>query len=157
MKTAVIYYSFTENTHRAAYAIIDLLKDRGEEAIAVRIRPLKEETSFLGQCKEAFLAKKPELYRTLVDLKDFDRVILGSPVWAFKPAPAINTYLDKCNSLEGKEAFSFVTYGSGAGKQKALMIMNKGLLAKGARVAGTMSFRQGEDAGACKEKAQKVL
>ena len=157
MKTAVIYYSFSGNTRRAAYAIIDILRDRGEESIAVRIRPLKEERSFLGQCKEAFFAKKPELYRTLFDLKDFDRVILGSPVWAFKPAPAINTYLDKCSSLEGKEAFSFVTYGSGAGKQKALEIMKKGLLAKGARITGTMSFQQGEDARACKERASKIL
>ena len=157
MKTAVIYYSFTGNTHRVAQVIIDILKNKGEEAIPVRIRPLKEVTSFLGQCKEAFLAKKPELYRTILDLKDFDRIILGSPVWAFKPAPAINTYLNKCSSLESKEAICFVTYGSGAGKQKALLIMKKGLLAKGARVTGTMSFRQGEDARVCKEKAQKIL
>jgi len=157
MKTAVVYYSYSGNTDRAAYAIIGALRDKGEEAIAIRIRPLKEETGFLAQCKEAFLARKPELYRTLFDLKDFGRVILGSPVWAFKPAPAINTYLDKCGSLEGKEAISFVTYGSGAGKGKALLIMNKGLLAKGARVTGTMSFQQGEDAEKCKEKAKKVL
>ncbi len=157
MKTAVIYYSYSGNTHRAAHAIMDFLKNKNESAIAVRIRPLREVTSFFGQCKEAFLAKKPELYRTLIDLKDFDRIILGSPVWAFKPAPAINTYLDQCGSLKGKEAISFVTYGSGAGKEKALLIMKKGLLAKGARVTGTMSFQQGEDAGECRRKAKKIL
>jgi len=157
MKSAVVYYSFTGNTHRVAYAIIDLLKSRSEEAIAIRIRPLKEETGFFGQCKGALLSRKPELYRTLFDLKDFDRIILGSPVWAFKPAPAINTYLDKCGSLEGKEAFAFVTYGSGAGRTRALEIMASRLRDKGAHVTGTMSFRQGEDAKACKEKIQKVL
>ncbi|MGB2706065.1 MAG: NAD(P)H-dependent oxidoreductase [Candidatus Omnitrophota bacterium] len=157
MKTAVIYYSFTGNTHRVAQIIIDILKSKGEEAIPVRIRPLKEETSFLGQCKEAFFAKKPELYKTLLDLGDFDRVILGSPVWAFKPAPAINTYLDKCSSLKGKEAISFVTYGSGAGKGRALEIMKRGLEAKGAHVAGTMSFQQGENIAVCKEKLSKML
>ena len=157
MKTAVIYYSFTGNTHRVAQVIIDILKNKGEEAIAVRIRPLKEVTSFLGQCKEAFFAKKPELYKTLLDLGDFDRVILGSPVWAFRPAPAINSYLEKCSSLEGKEAISFVTYGSGAGKGRALGIMKRGLEAKGARIAGTMSFQQGEGVEKCKEKLSNML
>lgn len=157
MKTAIVYYSLTGNTHRVAQAIACVLEQKGEKAIPVRIRPLKEITSFLGQCKEAFLGRKPELYRTLLDLGDFDRVILGSPVWAFKPAPAINTYLDKCSSLEGKEALCFITYGSGAGKGKALEVMERGLRAKGARVAGTMSFQQDEDIETCKETLRKTL
>ncbi len=104
MKSAVIYYSYSGNTHRVAQLIIDLLKNKGEEAIPIRIRPLKEEASFIVQCIEAFLGKKPKLYRTLLDLKDFDRVIMGSPAWAFKPAPAINSYLNECSSLDGKTA-----------------------------------------------------
>lgn len=157
MKSAVIYYSFTGNTHRVAELFVNILKNKGEEAVPVRIRPLKEETSFLGQCKEAFLGNKPELYRTLLDLKEFDRIILGSPVWAFKPAPAINTYIDKCSSLEGKEAICFVTYGSGAGKGKALTIMKKGLEGKGARVVGEISFQQGEGNEKCRGKLSRLL
>jgi len=157
MKTAIIYYSYTGNTHRVAQLIVDMLKKKGEEAIPVRIRPLAEETSFLGQCRDAFLGKKPELYKTLLDLKDFDRIILGSPVWAFRAAPAINTYLDKCTALDGKEAICFVTYGSGAGKNNALGSMKKSLEAKGARVVGTMSFQQGEGSGKCREKLSKLL
>ena len=157
MKTAIIYYSFTGNTHRVAQTIADILEEKSERVIPIRIRPLKEETSFIRQCREAFLAKKPELYKTLLDLGDFDRIILGSPVWAFKPAPAINTYIDECSSLKGKEALCFVTYGSGAGKGRALKIMEKGLCLKGAHVVGTMSFQQGEDVEACKEKLRKIF
>lgn len=157
MKTAIVYYSYSGNTHRLAQLILGILKERGEEAVPIRVRPLKEETSFFIQCKEAFFGKKPELYKTLLGLKDFDRIILGSPVWAFKPAPAVNTYLDKCSSLNGKEAIPFITYGSGTGKDKALLIMKKSLEAKGARVLKTMSFQQGESAASCREKLKEVL
>ncbi len=157
MKSAIIYYSFTGNTHRIACLFADILKNKGEEAVLVRIRPLKEQTSFLGQCKEAFLNKKPELYRTLLDLKDFDRVIIGSPVWAFKPTPAINTYIEQCGSLQSKTAICFVTYGSGAGKNRALEIMKKALEGKGARVIGTISFQQGEGSEKCRKKLSEIL
>ncbi len=157
MKSAIIYYSFTGNTHRIACLFADILKNKGEEAVLVRIRPLKEETTFLRQCKEAFLNKKPELYRTLLDLKDFDRVIIGSPVWAFNPTPAINTYIEQCGSLQGKTAICFVTYGSGVGKDRALEIMKKALVAKGARIAGTVSFQQSENEKQCKEIIRNVI
>ena len=157
MKSAIIYYSFTGNTHRIACLFADILKNKGEEAVLVKIRPLKEETTFLRQCKEAFLSKKPELYRTLLDLKDFDRVIIGSPVWAFKPAPAINTYIEQCGSLQGKTAICFVTYGSGIGKDRALEIMKKTLVAKRARIAGTVSFQQSENEKQCRKKLSEML
>jgi len=157
MKSAIIYYSFTGNTHRIACLFADILKNKGEEAVLVRIRPLKEETAFLKQCKEAFLGKKAELYRTLLDLKDFDRVIIGSPVWAFKPAPAINTYIEQCGSLQDKTAICFVTYGSGVGKNRALEIMKKALVMKGARIAGTVSFQQSENKKQCRKKLSEML
>ena len=157
MKFAVIYYSYSGNTHRVAQLIIDLLKNKGEEATPIRIRPLKEETSFIAQCIEAFFGKKPELYRTLLDLKDYDCIIMGSPVWAFKPAPAINTYLSECGSLEGKTAILFVTYRFCAGKDKALQAMKKGLEAKGARVQTMTSLQQTECAKECRDKISKLL
>ena len=157
MKSAIVYYSYTGNTHRVAQFISDILKDRGEEVIPVRIRPLKEEAGFLAQCRDAFFGKKPELYRTLLDLRDFERIIIGSPVWAFKPAPAINAYLDKCGSLEGKKAACFVTYGSGVGKEKALRIMENSLRAKGAEVTAGVSLQQGENEKSCRDKLVRLL
>lgn len=156
MRSAIIYYSYSGNTHRVAEAIMNILKSKDEEIIPVRIRPLKEEANFFMQCVEAFFSRKPELYRTLLDLKGFDRVIIGSPVW-FKPAPAINTFLDKCGSLEGKEAVCFVTHGVGIGKNMTLKIIRKGLEAKGARNVKTISFREAESAAETREKLLKLL
>ena len=157
MRTAVVYYSFTGNTHRIAQVLIGVLKSKGEEVIPVRIRPLKEEANFLKQCRDSFLGKKPELYRTLLDLGDYGRIVLGSPVWAFNVAPALNAYLDKCSSLEGKEAICFVTYGSGLGKKRTLEILKKGLEAKGAKVVGKVAFQQRENLENCKKKLSRVL
>lgn len=157
MKTAVVFYSYSGNTNRIAHMMIDFLKSKDEEAIPIRIRPLKEETNFIMQCRDAFLAKKPELYQTLLDLKDYDRIIIGSPVWAFKPAPSINTYLDKCSSLAGKRAVCFVTYGSGAGKDKTLASMKKTVESKGANVISVISFQQAENAESCIKKLSGIL
>ncbi|MFC1576539.1 flavodoxin family protein [Candidatus Omnitrophota bacterium] len=157
MRTAVIFYSFSGNTNRVAHLMVEMLKNKGEEVIPIRIRPVKEQTNFALQCKDAFLGKKPELYRTMLDLNNFDRVIFGSPVWAFKPVPAINTYMDKCSSLTGKTAICFVTYGSGAGKDKCLEKMKQQLEAKGAEVTEMLSFQQAESPKSCREKLTKVL
>jgi flavodoxin len=157
MKSAVVYYSYSGNTHRIAQMICDILREKGQEVVPVRIRPLKEETSFFIQCRDAVLGKKPEIYRTLLDLTGFDRVILGSPVWAFKPVPAINAYLASCSTLDGTSAVCFVTYGSGTGKEKALSVMEKGLRGKGANVVAKISFQQDESPDASREKLSKVL
>jgi flavodoxin len=157
MRSAIVYYSYTGNTHRMAQVIMDILKSKNEEIIPVRIRPLKEDTNFLAQCIGAFFSKKPELYRTLLDLKSFDRIIVGSPVWAFKPAPAINTYLNKCTPLENKEAICFVTYGSGTGKDKTLENIKKQLEVKGVRNIKTISFQQDESSAEAREKLLKLL
>ncbi|NQT22628.1 MAG: NAD(P)H-dependent oxidoreductase [Candidatus Omnitrophica bacterium] len=157
MRTAVVYYSYSGNTHRVGQLIIGVLKSKGEDGIPVRIRPLKEEVSFIKQCRDAFMRKKPKIYRTMLDLKDYDRIILGSPVWAFNAAPAISTYLEECRSIEGKEAICFVTYGSGAGKDKTLKAMKEKLTERGAKVVAEVSFQQNEGLESCREKLEKIL
>jgi NAD(P)H-dependent FMN reductase len=67
---------------------------------------------------------------------------LGTPVWAFGPAPAMNTFLDKCLGLEGKEAVLFTTYGSGVGKERCLDYMEDILSKKGARQFRRFSIQE---------------
>ena len=157
MRTAIIYYSYSGNTHRVANLMAEILKGKGDDVVLVRIRPLKEEKNFILQCRDAFLVKKPELYRTLTNLKDFDRVIIGSPVWAFKPAPAVNTYMDICQNISGKECMVFATYGSGAGKDRAIEFMKKDLEKKNVTVSTVFSFQQAEKDEVVREKIIKAL
>ncbi len=144
MRTVIVYYSYSGNTHRVAQNMGETLKVQGHEVTLVRITPLNETRSFLGQCLAARKGDKPELYKTLTDLSAFDNVVIGCPVWAFKPAPAVNTYIDVCDGLKDKKAVCFVTYGSGVGKDATLNLMKKMLSDKGAQVKASIAIQQND-------------
>jgi flavodoxin len=40
---------------------------------------------------------------------DYDLIIIGTPIWAWSPTPAIRTYI-KNNNLSGKKIALFFTY-----------------------------------------------
>ena len=157
MRSIVVYYSYSGNTHKVAQGLVGALKSRGEEVTPVRIRPLKEDRNLVIQILNTILGKKPELYRTLLDLSGFDRIIVGCPVWAFTPTPAINTYLDKCASLGGKKAVAFVTHKIGLGSKQTLSAMKKRLELKGAKSVKTISFQQNHPAEKYKNEFLKLL
>jgi NAD(P)H-dependent FMN reductase len=76
------------------------------------------------------------------DLSGYDLICFGTPVWAFGPTPAMNTYLADCSGLEGKEIILFATYGSGAGKERCLNYMQNILAQKGAKGFKRFSIQQ---------------
>lgn len=50
----------------------------------------------------------PEIQEINVDLNKYDEIILGTPVWWYRSAPAIRTFLTK-NNLKGKTIKPFAT------------------------------------------------
>lgn len=128
MKRVVVYYSYSGNTRKVAKALIEFLQERGSAEQLEIISPSESE-SFFGQARRAFRHTKAKIGPIKLDLSDYDLVCLGTPVWAFSPAPAMNTYLDKCCGLEGKAIVLFTTYGSGLGNERCLNYM-QGILAK---------------------------
>jgi flavodoxin len=118
MKTLIVYYSYSGHTDHVARLWADKLKATGEVVIR-RLRPKQEMTSFGSQCKAAFTGQKAELEEGMdYDVSPYDLIIIGSPVWAFAPVPAINTYLAKVNGLHGKKVVVLLTSGSGLGVKK---------------------------------------
>lgn len=115
MKTLIIYYSYSGITDKVVNMFAGILRKKGEVVIQ-RLKPKQEITTFIGQCRAAFTKKRTELRDGVsFDVKNYDMILLGSPVWAFAPAPAVNTYLDNLSGLEGKKAIVLLTSGSGAG------------------------------------------
>jgi len=51
-----------------------------------------------------------------VDVSGFDLVVFGSPVWAFKPTPAIHAAIDALKGCQGKNATAFCTHGGRPGQ-----------------------------------------
>jgi flavodoxin len=115
MKTAVIYYSHDGNCALVA----DILKTEFN-ADVFRIETLDDKKRkgillmFWGG-GQVFRGIKPPLKPLSVDINAYDLIILGTPVWAGSPTPAIVSFLDK-NSITGKKIALFCCHGGGMGK-----------------------------------------
>jgi len=141
MKSAIIYYSFSGNTRKAAELLTHELQAKGEVQ-QIELIGIDESKSFFGQCQRAIFRKRAEIQPVIFDLSQFDLVCFGTPVWAFGPAPAMNTYLDKCFGLAGKDAVLFTTYGSGAGRERCMDYMQDILEKKGVKSFKRFSVQQ---------------
>lgn len=124
-KRIVVYYSLTENTKEAAEKIADRLS-----ADIVRIKTVKDipETDakkFLIGGMQAMFGMKPEIEEMEIDISAYDEVIIGTPVWAGKNAPALNTFL-KNVSVRRKVSAVF-TFSGGGDNDKCIAVLKKKL------------------------------
>ncbi len=132
MRYLITYYSYSGNTDKVVGIISEMLKSKGSEAMVQRLRPKDEIHNFFAQCKAAFLRKRAVLAEEMIfNTSKYDFIMIGSPVWAFAPTPAINTYLDHVSGLDGKTALVFLTYGSGTGVRRCFKEIKSVLKRKG--------------------------
>ncbi len=141
MKSAIIYYSYSGNTKKVADILAAALSKFGPVQQIELIAP-DESKSFFRQCRRAFYHLRAKINPVQIDLSDYDLICLGSPVWAFAPAPAVNTYLDLCTGLKGKVVVLFTTYGSGTGNQRCLKYIQDLLSKKEAKSFNCFSVQQ---------------
>jgi flavodoxin len=115
MKTAVIYYSYEGNCALIA-GIIKSCMDA--DIFEIKTRDNKKRSGFMKYflgVAQVFLRKRPELLPLAADINSCDLVILGTPVWAASPAPAVVSFLDK-TKISGKKIALFCCHGGGMGK-----------------------------------------
>ena len=132
MKTLVVYYSLTGKTRLVAQAISEALK-----ATLVEIeerRPVAMPFVYISGGMRAFMNWGSKIKPVDVDLKQYERIFIGSPMWAYRPAPAINSFIYRTN-LEGRSVIPFFTMG-GDNSEKAL-----------ANITAKMEKRQGKVVG----------
>jgi flavodoxin len=121
MKTLVVYYTRTGNTKFAAETIAAEIGADIEEIVDLKKR--QGRLAFLGNGKDAMQGKETQIAPTKRSPADYDLIVVGSPIWAGSPTPAIRTYLNK-NDLSGKKValfFSDSGLGQAVEKTKALM------------------------------------
>jgi flavodoxin len=120
MKTLVIYYTRTGNAKFIAETIAAELGADIEEVIDLKNRQGK--LAFISAGRDAMSGKETEIAQTKRTPTDYDLIIIGQPVWAGNPTPAIRTYMNK-NDLSGKKValfFSDISLGQAVEKTKAL-------------------------------------
>ena len=114
MKICIIYHSESGNTsdvaqHLASESDAHLVEIRDRTTYMKLIR-------FLVWFKKASLEEKTEIEPAALDASDYDILVFGSPVWAFKPTPVIHTAIDSLKGCEGKKAVAFSTHGGKPGQ-----------------------------------------
>ena len=143
MRIAIIYYSYGGNTREVADILSDFFSKEGSVE-EIELNALDESDSFIMQGARAFFHKQAWLDKVDLDLRGYDVVCFGTPVWAFAPTPAMNAYLDGCYGLKGKAIILFTTYGSGTGKDRCMDFMQNALVKKGGQNFKRFSIRQSQ-------------
>jgi flavodoxin len=106
MKSLVVYYTRTGNTKFVAETIAAELGSDIEEVIDLKKRG--GTLGYMAAGRDATGEKLTEIAPTKQVPKDYDLIIVGTPVWAWRPSAAIRTYLSK-NDLSGKKVALFFT------------------------------------------------
>ena len=106
MKTAIVYYSMSGNTKYVADKIAERI-----EADIIRIDPVKAypdkgAKKFIWGGKSAVMGEKPALHPYEFNVEKYDRIILGTPVWASNFAPPIRTFIKENPDIHGKKWFN---------------------------------------------------
>jgi flavodoxin len=159
MKSLITYYSFSGNTDKIANIFGKILEDKGAVDIQ-RLKPQNEITTFMAQCTAARKHESAVLGDNVkFDASPYDLILIGSPVWAFAPTPAMNTFLDKISGLKGKRVVVLLTSGSGLGVNACFKNIHKILEAKGASRIDEINIpdRKNKDGDFVTSSLQKIL
>lgn len=140
MKICIIYHSETGNTRHVAQHLSSAFDSKLVEINDVASH--SQLTRFLIWCK---MARGEELTKTepeSVDVSEYDLIVFGSPVWAFKPTPAIHTAIVNLKGCMGKPAVAFSTHGGRPGQTDE--VFKKWIEARGMVLAAQTSINQND-------------
>ncbi|MDR1306657.1 MAG: NAD(P)H-dependent oxidoreductase [Treponema sp.] len=135
MKTLVVYYSFEGNTGFIAEQIktaasadilrLELTEDKKRSGLS----------KYIWGGRQVMTHKKPALKPYDVQIDPYDLIIIGGPVWAGSPAPALSSFLAR-TKIENKRVALFCCHAGGKGRALEKL---KALLS-GNTFAGEVSF-----------------
>ena len=104
----MVYYTRTGNARFVAETIAAEIGSDLEEVIDMKKR--SGVLGYLGGGRDARQGKETPIAPSKKSPADYELVIVGTPIWAARPTPAVSTYLKK-NDLSGKKVAVFFTQG----------------------------------------------
>jgi flavodoxin len=137
MKSLVVYYSLTGKTKLVAQAIAEALNATLGEIKETKPRKLGFSVYLFGGFA-TITNRGSKINPVDVDLKQYERIFIGSPVWASRPAPAINAFIYQAN-FEGRSIIPFFTMG-GNNSEKALANITAKIERRQGKVAGSFAI-----------------
>jgi flavodoxin len=136
-KALVVYYSRTGNTKAIAESVREVLGADIQE-----IKDMKDRSGFFGYIGGMIDVKKcpiTEISPKEFNLKDYDLLLIGSPGWGMKFAPAITTFFNIAD-FTGKKVVLFGV-ASARIKQATLDEYSKLISSKGGKVIDTFLIK----------------
>ncbi|GHT83360.1 flavodoxin [Spirochaetia bacterium] len=115
MKTLIVYYSYDGNS---ALVAEELKKLTDADILELKTKDEKVRTGFAKYAwggTQVFTHAHPKLKPYTVIIEEYDRIIIGGPVWAGSPAPALQSFIAK-TKISGKKLGLFICHGGGKGK-----------------------------------------
>jgi flavodoxin len=149
MKTLVVFYSYdgnsalvSEELQRALGGALGSVpgKAPGEGCDTLELK-IRDEAKRSGLAKYfwggrmVLTHKNPRLMPWNAELAGYDRIILGGPVWAGAPAPALQSFIAEAK-LQGKRLGLFLCHSGGPGKA----LEKLAALLPGNDIAGSIDF-----------------
>ncbi len=108
-KVLVVVYSYTGNTRAAADEIIEWFK---ADTVIIRAERYDGFGGGMKASKDAWTeVKTTSIEPETVDMGRYDLIFLGSPIWWFRPAVPLWTFVDK-NNFKGGKIVLFNTFSS---------------------------------------------
>jgi flavodoxin len=140
VKTTIICASYTGTTYGVAEQV---RKETGGDLVEVTSRDLLSRfVALMGRHSPGMNVRKSGTEPGQIDLAGSDVVVIGTPVWAGKPVPAIKKAVAGFSGCAGKPVVLFVTCGDKPGA--TLADLAKAVTAKGMVVTGQFSFNKNE-------------
>jgi len=136
LRACVIFYSYSGITRRVAEGIRNA---SGCDLIEVRTKtPYSSFTAYTTGVIRSRKMACDQIEPAEIDVSAYDFLIIGTPVWAWKPSPAINGAVQALKGCEGKMAVVFTTCSNQPGE--ALPLLSKSLADRGVRVMAEISL-----------------
>ena len=114
MKTAIVYYSMGGNTAWAAGQLAARLDAELIALTPVKAYPDRGARKFLRGGRAAMLGETPAMEPYNFDAAAYDRIVLGTPLWAGRISPPLRSFLkEQGAALADKPLAAFICSGGG--------------------------------------------
>ncbi|MBW5459256.1 MULTISPECIES: flavodoxin family protein [Clostridium] len=153
MKSLIVFYSLEGHTK----FIADIIREE-LDCNLLQLKPEKEITKrgigkFFFGGKSAIFNEKPSLKNQIPNLNEYDTIFIGTPIWAGRYTPAINTFVSE-NKIKEKNVAFFACHGGGGAKKcfdKLEQVLNDNT------ILGTIDFVDSQDEIEKREKVKQWL
>ncbi len=140
LNIAIVYYSYSGITRGLMEKIHEIC---GGDLVEIHtLKKYRSFTAFTTGCLRSRSEEIDPITPDIIDVSGYDLLVIATPVWAWKPAPAANSLIAGLSGCAGKKAIICTTYSSNPGH--CLPLLKKNLESKGAIVVGEAAYSRRE-------------